>query len=158
MVLIPFIDDAYIDDIIKAADPYDPALNKTQGVKMRELRDYIKDSNSQFTAEYTALLARVETLENTSPKYTPEPPTNGSVLESTNISLFIFSPSNMALNKTDYEYTLDNGITISPAVSSNSIDVGNINIPAGYVKVRVKESEYRYASAWLSSDQPFTQQ
>ncbi|ALL07640.1 hypothetical protein AQ505_20395 [Pedobacter sp. PACM 27299] len=47
---IPFIDDQYIDQTIKSAGVYNPALNKTQGVKLRELikrlRDRIEESNS----------------------------------------------------------------------------------------------------------------
>lgn len=47
---IPFIDDQYIDQTIKSAGAYNPALNKTQGVKLRELikrlRDRIEESNS----------------------------------------------------------------------------------------------------------------
>lgn len=159
MAQISFIDDAYIDDIIKAVDPYNPALNRTQGVKMRELikqlRDYIKTSNSQFTAEYDALLARVVALENSTPKYTPEPPTNGLVNDS--LDFFSFTQSPMASGKEQYEYTTDGGATIiSPIYAVSEVKVDDVNIPAGDLKVRVKGSENRNPSAWLSSSQPFT--
>ena len=45
---IPPITDAYIDEIIKAPDAYNPSLNKTQGVKLREL---IKKLRDYFTQE-----------------------------------------------------------------------------------------------------------
>lgn len=159
MAQISFIDDAYINDIIKAVDPYDPALNRTQGVKMRELikllRDYIQTSNSQFTTEYDALLARVVALENSTPKYTPEPPTNGIVNDE--VDYFYFTRSPMASGKEQYEYTVDGGTTIiSPITESTQIKVDNVDIPVGNLKVRVKGSENRNQSAWLTNSQPFT--
>ncbi|KRT15677.1 hypothetical protein ASU31_13510 [Pedobacter ginsenosidimutans] len=52
---IPPITDAYIDEIIKAPDAFNPTLNKTQGVKLRELiklmRDKIQSSNSGEDSE-----------------------------------------------------------------------------------------------------------
>jgi len=48
MPQIPPITDAYIDEIIKAPDAYNPTLNKTQGVKLREL---IKKLRDYFTQE-----------------------------------------------------------------------------------------------------------
>ncbi|WP_343524514.1 hypothetical protein [Pedobacter sp.] len=43
MPQIPPITDAYIDEIIKAPDAYNPTLNKTQGVKLRELLKLMRD-------------------------------------------------------------------------------------------------------------------
>lgn len=159
MAQIPFLDDAYIDDIIKAIDPYDPGLNRTQGIKMRELikllRDYIKISNTQFTAEYDALMMRVETLENSPRKYTPEPPTNGVVFNDEDF--FTFTTSALAKNTGDYEYTLDGGATIiSPIPDLSVISVGNVDIPAGYLKIRVKGNENRNPSQWLVNNKAFT--
>jgi len=37
------IDDAYIDQVIKANEPYDPNLERTQGIKMRELIKRMRD-------------------------------------------------------------------------------------------------------------------
>ena len=37
------IDDAYIDQVIKANEPYDPNLERTQGIKMRELVKRLRD-------------------------------------------------------------------------------------------------------------------
>ncbi|RLJ80522.1 hypothetical protein [Pedobacter alluvionis] len=48
MAQIPPITDAYIDEIVKASDAYNPALNKSQGVKLREL---IKKLRDYFTQE-----------------------------------------------------------------------------------------------------------
>lgn len=47
MAQIPFIEDAYIDDVIKSAGAYDPTLNLTQGVKLRELLKLMRDSLAQ---------------------------------------------------------------------------------------------------------------
>lgn len=47
MANIPFIEDAYIDDIIKSAGTYDPSINTTQGVKLRELIKLIRDRVEQ---------------------------------------------------------------------------------------------------------------
>lgn len=44
---IPPITDAYIDEIIKAPDAYNPTLNKTQGVKLRELLKLMRDRVEQ---------------------------------------------------------------------------------------------------------------
>ncbi|WP_316768691.1 hypothetical protein [Pedobacter frigiditerrae] len=50
MPQIPPIDDAYIDDIIKSAGPYNEAINKTQGARLRELmkrfRDYFEEQTN----------------------------------------------------------------------------------------------------------------
>lgn len=56
MAQIPPIGDAYIDEIIKAVDPYDPSLNKTQGVKLRELIKLMRDRMEQGVAESVAML------------------------------------------------------------------------------------------------------
>ncbi|AOM75993.1 tail fiber domain-containing protein [Pedobacter steynii] len=50
MAEIPFIDNAYIDEIIKAAEAYNPALNKTQGIKLRELIKRLRDRMEQGQA------------------------------------------------------------------------------------------------------------
>jgi len=47
MPQIPPITDAYIDEIIKAPDAYNPTLNKTQGVKLRELIKLFRDKLDQ---------------------------------------------------------------------------------------------------------------
>lgn len=51
MAQIPPIDDAYINEIIKSNGPYNPALLKTQGVKMRELIKLLRDRMEQGDAE-----------------------------------------------------------------------------------------------------------
>lgn len=45
------ITDAYIDEIIKAQDAYNPTLNKTQGVKLRELIKLMRDEIEQDKIE-----------------------------------------------------------------------------------------------------------
>lgn len=45
------IDDTYIDSIIKAADSYNPSLNKTQGVQFRELIKLLRDYSEQQTPD-----------------------------------------------------------------------------------------------------------
>lgn len=55
MPLIPPIGDAYIDEIIKAIDPFDPSLNKTQGVKLRELIKLMRDRLEQQAAMAVAM-------------------------------------------------------------------------------------------------------
>jgi hypothetical protein len=50
MPQIPPMGDVYIDEIIKAIDPYDPSLNKTQGVKLRELIKLMRDRMDQQIA------------------------------------------------------------------------------------------------------------
>ncbi|WP_293787277.1 hypothetical protein [uncultured Pedobacter sp.] len=47
MPQIPPITDAYIDEIIKAPDAYNPTLNKTQGVKLRELIKLMRDRSGE---------------------------------------------------------------------------------------------------------------
>jgi hypothetical protein len=47
MSQIPPITDAYIDEIIKAPDAYNPVLNKTQGVKLRELLKLMRDRTEE---------------------------------------------------------------------------------------------------------------
>jgi hypothetical protein len=47
MPQIPPITDAYIDEIIKASDVYNPTLNKTQGVKLRELIKLMRDRSGE---------------------------------------------------------------------------------------------------------------
>ncbi|MGY0041053.1 hypothetical protein [Pedobacter sp. NJ-S-72] len=58
MSQIPPIEDAYIDEIIKAQDAYNPSLNKTQGIKLRELIKKLRDRLEQEIAE--AASANVE--------------------------------------------------------------------------------------------------
>lgn len=50
MANISFIEDAYIDEIIKSAASYNPSLKKTQGVKLRELFKRMRDRMEQGTA------------------------------------------------------------------------------------------------------------
>ncbi|MCJ0743118.1 hypothetical protein [Pedobacter montanisoli] len=55
MAQIPPISDAYIDDIIKSYGPYIDAINKTQGIKFRELikrlRDYFEQEIPKNTSQ-----------------------------------------------------------------------------------------------------------
>lgn len=44
------IEDAYIDGIIKASGVYNPDLNRTQGVKLRELIKKMRDRMEDNTA------------------------------------------------------------------------------------------------------------
>lgn len=72
MSQIPPIDDNYIDEVIKSTGPYNPAINKTQGVKLRELikkiRDYfVQETRQGFNEQNFATIAErdahnVETL------------------------------------------------------------------------------------------------
>lgn len=63
------ITDAYIDEIIKAPDAYNPTLNKTQGVKLRELIKLMRDKLDQpggggallSTVSYAELVSLVST-------------------------------------------------------------------------------------------------
>jgi len=50
MTPIPPITDSYIDDIIKSVGAYDSGLNKTQGVKLRELIKLLRDRFEQGAA------------------------------------------------------------------------------------------------------------
>lgn len=54
MAQIPPITDAYIDEIVKAPDAYNPTLNKTQGVKLRELLKLMRDRMEQQAGSITA--------------------------------------------------------------------------------------------------------
>ena len=54
MAQIPPITDAYIDEIVKAPDAYNPTLNKTQGVKLRELLKLMRDRLEQQAGGITA--------------------------------------------------------------------------------------------------------
>jgi hypothetical protein len=57
MAQTPPITDAYIDEIIKASDAYNPTLNKTQGVKLRELIKLMRDIIAEQKASiFTAVL------------------------------------------------------------------------------------------------------
>lgn len=160
MIQIPPIEDSYIDDVIKAA-PYDPGLNKTQGIKLRELvklmRDQMSQSNAQINDQHDTLSARIANLETRVYKYTPEPPFDGRVYDS--LHLFQYSINNVYSTTSDYEFTLDNGVTIltSPNIIG-AIYVENVDIPVGYLKVRVTGNANRNPSAWLTNSQPFTKQ
>lgn len=160
MAQIPPIEDSYIDDVIRAA-PYDPGLNKTQGIKLRELvklmRDQMIQSNTQINDQYDVLSARIANLETRVYKYTPEPPSGGRVDDTLN--LFTYTANFVYSDPSDYEYTLDNGVTI--LTDSNvfgAVYVGNVDVPAGYLKVRVTGNINRNPSAWLTNSQPFTKQ
>ncbi|MDN5288966.1 MAG: hypothetical protein JWR38_5240 [Mucilaginibacter sp.] len=50
MAQIPPIEDTYIDDIIKTQGVYNPNLNKTQGIKLRELVKLLRDRLEQEAA------------------------------------------------------------------------------------------------------------
>jgi hypothetical protein len=62
MSIIPPITDAYIDEIIKASDVYNPTLNKTQGVKLREIK-LMRDQIAELKAGTGSLLTPVIYLE-----------------------------------------------------------------------------------------------
>lgn len=55
MAQIPYIDDQYINDIIKAAETYNPTLNKTQGIKLRELIKRLRDRMEQGSDDVVRL-------------------------------------------------------------------------------------------------------
>ncbi|WP_293304714.1 hypothetical protein [Pedobacter sp. UBA5917] len=65
------IDDNYIDEVIKSAEPYNQAINKTQGVKLRELikklRDYFEEkisgSSGLISITYVQLVSKMENAE-----------------------------------------------------------------------------------------------
>lgn len=60
---IPPIDDSYIDAIIKSDGPYNPSLNRTQGVKLRELMKRFRDFMEQtdhYKGNYASLIALEE--------------------------------------------------------------------------------------------------
>lgn len=70
MPQIPPIDNAYIDEIIKAAEAYDPTLNKTQGIRLRELvkklRDRFEQENTNSlvsSGTYLPVLTNVTNIE-----------------------------------------------------------------------------------------------
>jgi hypothetical protein len=63
MPQIPPITDAYIDEIIKAPDAYNPTLNKTQGVKLRELIKLMRDKLEQSSGGGGSLLTPVTYLQ-----------------------------------------------------------------------------------------------
>ncbi|SDE67114.1 Pectate lyase superfamily protein [Mucilaginibacter pineti] len=46
------IDDSYIDDVIKSAGPFNSALDKTQGVKLRELVKLLRDGLQQEIVDH----------------------------------------------------------------------------------------------------------
>ena len=64
MAQIPPIDDAYIDYIIKSAEAYNPSLDKTQGVKLRELIKKLRDRFEQENSHINELLTGFETILN----------------------------------------------------------------------------------------------
>ncbi|TDQ77455.1 hypothetical protein [Sphingobacterium yanglingense] len=51
MAQIPPIEDSYIDGVIKSNVPYNPTLNQTQGVKLRELVKLLRDRLEQEITE-----------------------------------------------------------------------------------------------------------
>jgi hypothetical protein len=63
MAQIPPITDDYIDEVIKAPDAYNPTLNKTQGVKLRELLKLMKNQIQQSEGETGNQLIAVTYLE-----------------------------------------------------------------------------------------------
>jgi|GEM_PF-4076147 len=71
MAQIPSIDDTYIDSIIKSAGAYNPALNKTQGVKLRELVKLMRDRMEQDFGDIPNYIAGTNVLiTGTAPNYT----------------------------------------------------------------------------------------
>lgn len=62
MSQLPPITDAYIDEIIKAPDAYNPTLNKTQGVKLRELLKLMRDQSEQQSAGNGVISATFQEL------------------------------------------------------------------------------------------------
>jgi len=62
MTQITPIEDAYIDDVIKSEGPFNPNLNKTQGIKLRELVKLLRDRMVQAT-ETRAGIAMVATVD-----------------------------------------------------------------------------------------------
>ncbi|MDB4922072.1 hypothetical protein [Mucilaginibacter sp.] len=75
------ITDAYIDSIINANDPYNPNLNKTQGVQLRALVKLLRDSLEQQIADSAALLAPLNSPALTgSPTAPTQSTTDNSIL------------------------------------------------------------------------------
>ncbi|MFI5136249.1 MAG: DUF5977 domain-containing protein [Sphingobacteriales bacterium] len=60
------VTDAYIDSIINANDPYNPNLNKTQGVQLRALIKLLRDRLEQETGLISITYADLSTLVNAS--------------------------------------------------------------------------------------------
>lgn len=83
---------------------------------------------------------------------TPSAPTNGVVDDANNTFGFTVNPTYTSLS--EYEYQINSG-TIT-TVSANPIVVGNIAVPIGGLKVRVKAAAGRNVSAWLTNTTAFT--
>lgn len=93
---IPPISDAYIDEIIKSAGPYVESINKTQGVKLRELiktlRDYFEQEIPKKTSDLlndSNFVTLTEVLE-----YTKVQTQTLSLLEQNSNILFQVNTSN----------------------------------------------------------------
>lgn len=159
MAQIKEIEDSFIDEVIKAT-VYNPEItDKTQGSKLRELfklmRDQMSQSNQEINAQHSLLVVRIQNLESADYKYTPEPPIEGTVNDELN--QFIFTPNRVYKELSDYEYTLDNGVTLMSLTRENGIIlVGNIDIPIGYLKIRITGNENRNPSVWLTNLLAFT--
>ncbi|WP_199117324.1 hypothetical protein, partial [Pedobacter sp. ASV28] len=66
MPQIPPISDAYIDEIIKSAGPYVESINKTQGIKLRELIKVLRDYFEQEIPKKTSALTNDSNFVNAS--------------------------------------------------------------------------------------------
>ncbi|WP_410220702.1 hypothetical protein [Pedobacter sp.] len=77
MAQIPPISDAYIDDIIKSYGPYIDAINKTQGIKLRELVKRLRDYFEQEIPKNTSQLINDSNYV-TNPLLSGLPEENGS--------------------------------------------------------------------------------
>jgi len=92
------------------------------------------------------------TTEFTGTPITPAAPTGGVV--DNDADTFAFTLNSTYPSLSDYEYQVNSG-AIGP-VTSNPIGIGDISVPIGQLKVRVKAATGRTVSSWLTNATAFT--
>lgn len=124
MSYIPFIDDAYIDAVIKAAEAHNPALNKTQGIKLRELIKVLRDRIEQGDADAVHLTGNQAV---TGAKAFSQLTAEELSLVKNGFSSLFQSPPNQSSN---YIYTLpaENGeIALKADLNKTELGLGNVD-------------------------------
>ena len=154
------VTDDYIDSIINANDPYNPNLNKTQGVQLRALVKLLRDRLEQQDAlAYASLPDSVIFglgLNAVGQQLTVDPGLwkIGTVFSTVNPSVFTLGPSDSTLSRYDVVYANNLGEIgvvagvlaynpVEPPLSANSIRVASVLVsPTAYTPSQPDLSGY----------------
>ncbi|SDE67141.1 Lysophospholipase L1 [Mucilaginibacter pineti] len=98
------IDDFYIDDVIKSTGPFNAALNKTQGVKLRELVKLLRDGLQQEIDEHAGAVGPTGPQGpkgDTGPQGPPGPAGSGGGVSGLNPKQIAFGRSDGTIEQND---------------------------------------------------------